>query len=247
MEASNMSPSHRSNATFHNHFEFLELFLINQMLELFSFLSMPYLRLKPLVDFFAAAAGLILFSPFLLTVILLVWITSRGPVLYSQTRVGKNGKHFIIYKFRTMHIDAEKESGPIWASKNDTRVTSIGKFLRKSHIDELPQLINVLKGEMSIVGPRPERPIFVEKFIQSVPNYNERLSGMPGIPGLAQVRHSGDESIEDVVRKLSFDLDYLRNIRFSNDLKIFFQTIYVVLRGVKLGDQPVINIPVTAD
>ncbi|MFC2085532.1 sugar transferase, partial [Bacteroidota bacterium] len=150
---------------------------------------------------------------------------------YKQERMGLNGKIFKIIKYRSMIRDAEKISGPIWSSKNDFRITKVGKFIRKVRIDELPQMWNVLIGDMSLVGPRPERPYFVEKLSEELPLYKRRLKVRPGITGWAQVKHKYDETIEDVRTKLSYDLFYIENMSLRNDLKILFRTIFVVLFG----------------
>ena len=130
-----------------------------------------------------------------------------------------------------MKVDAEKETGPVWASENDKRLTPIGRFLRKSHIDELPQLINIWKGEMSLIGPRPERPIFVEKFKAEIPGYEKRLHVKPGITGLAQVWHRYDETIEDVKKKLKYDILYVKKMCLWSDFNIILRTVRVVLTG----------------
>jgi lipopolysaccharide/colanic/teichoic acid biosynthesis glycosyltransferase len=141
------------------------------------------------------------------------------------------GRLYRILKFRTMVDGAEAQRGPTWASKNDARITPIGRLLRRTRLDELPQLINVLRGEMSFIGPRPERPFFVERFQRSIPDYSERLTVVPGITGLAQVEHKYDTSEEDVRRKLDWDLRYLRNRSVVLDLRILWKTVRVVLSG----------------
>jgi lipopolysaccharide/colanic/teichoic acid biosynthesis glycosyltransferase len=161
----------------------------------------------------------------------LIKLTSKGPVLYKQTRVGKDGELFEIYKFRTMKVDAEKYSGPVWAQENDPRLIPVGKFLRKTHIDEIPQFINVLKGEMSFIGPRPERPMFVDKFKTQICDYEKRLQIKPGITGLAQVFHRYDETIVDVKKKIKYDLLYIRRMCLWTDIRIVFRTFRVVLTG----------------
>ena len=181
----------------------------------------------------------ILFSLSVLIVGLPLWILfacfikldSRGPVIYRQVRVGKNSNHFKILKFRSMRSDAEKKSGPIWAGKNDPRVTISGRILRKTHLDEVPQFINILKGDMSLVGPRPERPFFVDKLTKEIPLYNHRHRVRPGITGWAQVKHKYDENMEDVRTKIKYDLFYIENISWRLDLKILFNTIYVMITG----------------
>jgi len=142
-----------------------------------------------------------------------------------------NEKVFSILKFRSMIQDAEKKSGPVWSSKDDPRITRVGKIIRKLRLDEIPQVINVLKGEMSFVGPRPERPYFVEKLSEEIPLYKRRLRVRPGITGWAQVKHKYDETIEDVKAKLRYDLFYIENMSLRMDLKIIFRTVFVVLFG----------------
>ncbi len=189
-----------------------------------------YLRAKALFDRTAAALGLMLLFPVMLVIALLVKLTSASPVLYRQVQVGINNRPFRIYKFRSMRTDAEK-NGAQWARRNDPRVTSLGRFLRRTHLDELPQLINVVKGEMSLVGPRPERPVFVTELSEKIEAYPLRLSVKPGITGLAQVHHRYDESIEDVKVKLGYDLAYVRTCGFFMDIKIIWSTFWSLLLG----------------
>ncbi|MGE0267427.1 MAG: sugar transferase [Candidatus Omnitrophota bacterium] len=196
-----------------------------------SFIRRTYAAVKRVFDVVACVAGAIILSPLLILAAVLVRVTSKGPIIYSQTRVGKDGQHFQIYKFRTMRVDAEKNTGPVWAAKDDKRLTPVGKFLRKSHIDELPQLFNVFRGEMSVIGPRPERPVFVTEFKQIIPNYENRLAVKPGITGLAQVWHRYDETIQDVKKKLRYDLLYIRRMCFWADLNIILRTVRVVITG----------------
>ena len=159
-----------------------------------------------------------------------IMLNSRGPIIYKQKRVGKNNRHFFIYKFRTMVSDAEKH-GPQWAVKNDSRVTAVGKFLRASRLDELPQIINVLKGDINFIGPRPERPEFIKVLVKKVPHYNLRHVIRPGLTGWAQVNFKYAASKEDTARKLEYDLFYLKNRSHSLDFKILLKTIKVVLTG----------------
>lgn len=196
-----------------------------------SFVRRTYALTKRVIDIVGSVIALVIFSPLMAFTALLVRTTSRGPILYSQTRVGKDGQHFEIYKFRTMKVDAEKESGPVWAQANDKRLTPVGSFLRKSHLDELPQLLNVLKGEMSLIGPRPERPVFVTQFKNTIHGYEERLSVKPGITGLAQVWHRYDETIEDVKKKVKYDVLYIKKMCLWADINIIFRTVYVVITG----------------
>jgi len=196
-----------------------------------SFVRKTYAAMKRLFDIVAAYLGFVILSPLLIVAAVLVKLTSKGPIIYSQERVGRSGKIFKIYKFRTMKEAAEKDTGPVWAAANDNRLTPIGGFLRQTHIDEIPQLINIIKGEMSLIGPRPERPVFVDQFEEIIPNYTKRLEVKPGITGLAQVWHRYDETIEDVKKKLKYDLLYVRKICFLADFRIFFRTFRVILTG----------------
>ncbi len=188
-------------------------------------------NLRRFFDLTFALVTFILFLPLWILVAIAIKLDSRGTVLYSQERVGYGGKTFRIYKFRTMVQDAEKQTGPTWASKSDPRITRVGQFLRKTRIDEIPQLLNVLAGNMSVIGPRPERPYFVEKFKENIPMYGNRLKVKPGLTGLAQVESGYDESEEDVKRKLSYDITYIQKQNILLDLKIMFKTIWVVLTG----------------
>lgn len=186
--------------------------------------------LKRVIDIGLALLVLFAFWPFLLLISIFIKLDSPGPVLYKQQRVGHRGKEFTLYKFRSMISDAEKYTGPVWAEKNDKRITRIGRVLRPLRLDEWPQLLNVLQGDMSFVGPRPERPAFVERFRKVLPLYNLRLNVHPGITGWAQVKGSYDESIEDVKRKLEHDLQYVNDMSLRLDLKIFLKTVLTVLK-----------------
>ncbi len=179
------------------------------------------------ISFFVLLAGL----PVWLLLAVLIKLDSKGPVFYRQKRVGKGGKIFKVFKFRSMVNDAEKRSGPVWAGKNDSRVTRLGKHLRKSRIDETPQLINVLKGEMSIVGPRPERPVFVDELRKMFPFYQKRLTIKPGLTGWAQVKLEYDVNMESVANKLRYDFYYIENQSIFLDLEILARTLKVVLTG----------------
>jgi len=196
-----------------------------------SFIRRAYIMAKRAFDIMIAIAALILLSPLFLLTALLIKSTSRGPAIFTQIRVGKEGQPFKIYKFRTMRLDAEKVSGPVWASENDPRLIPIGKFLRKAHIDEIPQFVNVLKGDMSFIGPRPERPMFVEKFKKEISDYEKRLQVKPGITGLAQVWHRYDETIADVRKKIKYDVLYIKKLCLFTDLLICLRTVRVVLTG----------------
>ncbi|MCR4337394.1 MAG: exopolysaccharide biosynthesis polyprenyl glycosylphosphotransferase [Candidatus Omnitrophica bacterium] len=198
---------------------------------LISFVRQTYLLTKRAIDILLSLLALIILSPIALLIALLIKCTSSGPIFFTQIRVGREGKLFEMYKFRSMKVNAEKESGPVWAKENDPRLIPVGKFLRKSHLDEIPQFINVLRGDMSIVGPRPERPVFVEKLSNEIQDYKYRLNVKPGITGLAQVRHRYDETIWDVRKKVKYDLLYIRNLCLWTDLRILFRTLRVVLTG----------------
>ena len=187
------------------------------------------LQLQSMYSFVIAAIGLVIAAPIMLLVALAVRITSKGPVLFRQTRVGLNGKPFTIYKFRSMRVDAEAKTGAVWAVKNDPRVTPIGKYLRILRLDELPQILNVLRGEMSIVGPRPERPEFVQTLSEIIPFYRQRHSVKPGITGWAQINYKYGETIDDAIVKLEYDLYYIKNLTLSLDMYIIFHTLKAML------------------
>lgn len=191
-------------------------------------MSFPAKIIKRLIDITISLFVIIVLSPIILLTSFLIKITSKGPVFYTQKRLGKNGKEFKVIKFRSMVQDAEKKSGPTWANKDDPRVTAIGRFMRRVRLDEVPQFINVLKNDMSIVGPRPERPFFVEQLKKEIPYYSRRLSVKPGITGWAQVKHTYDTSIEDVKTKLQYDFYYIENMSISLDIRIMIFTILVV-------------------
>ncbi len=190
-------------------------------------------KVKRLMDILVSSLTLIVSLPVCLIFGIAIKLDSKGPVFFRQKRCGLDGKIFKIYKFRSMYNDAEKKSGPVWSQKNDPRITRVGKIIRKLRIDEIPQMINVLKGEMSMVGPRPERPFFVEKLVVDIPYYKRRLKVRPGITGWAQVKHKYDESIDDVKVKLKYDLFYIENMSLRMDLKILFRTVFVVLFAQK--------------
>jgi exopolysaccharide biosynthesis polyprenyl glycosylphosphotransferase len=186
---------------------------------------------KRIFDIAFSAIVLLLGLPFLLITAILVKLDSKGPIFFSQIRVGKNGKIFTMYKFRSMITDAEAE-GPRWASVNDPRVTRLGRFLRKSHLDEIPQFWNVLKGEMSLVGPRPERPFFVEKFKKDVPYYLRRLVIRPGLTGWNQVHYRDyEETLEEITNRLKHDFYYIENMSLQLDVEIIIRTVIRVFRG----------------
>jgi len=199
------------------------------------------------VNLLLAAVALVLVSPILVIVAALVKLTSRGPVFYTQERVGLDrrtpgpqahnrrrsqdfgGQPFTIYKFRTMRVDAEQGSGAVWAQQQDPRVTSVGRLLRQYRLDELPQLLNVLKGDMNIVGPRPERPTIFAQLREHITEYPLRQRTKPGITGLAQINHHYDRSIDDVRTKVSYDLEYIRRQSLVEDLRIMLKTVPTIL------------------
>ncbi|MDA8427754.1 MAG: TIGR03013 family PEP-CTERM/XrtA system glycosyltransferase [Geobacteraceae bacterium] len=187
------------------------------------------------MDVLCATFGIILTIPFLPFIVLAIKLDSPGPVFYRQERVGEKESNFFLYKFRTMRADAESGTGAVWAQKNDSRVTRLGAFFRKSRIDELPQFFNILCGEMSMVGPRPERPEFVDKLKEIIPYYSERHFVKPGVTGWAQVRYPYGASVEDAKEKLRFDLYYIKNLSLTFDIMIILETIQVVLfrRGAR--------------
>lgn len=215
------------------------------------------LAIKRIIDLVGVSVGIVMATPFFMVVPILIKLDSPGPVFYRQQRVGKNrrrtdrrcinipvlkemresgrrekqgfGKPFMVIKFRTMYQDAEKNSGPVWTKKKDPRITRVGAFLRATRIDEIPQLFNILKGDMSLVGPRPEREFFIEKLKNRIDGYEKRLLVRPGLTGLAQVEHKYDESEEDVKLKVKYDIDYIRDLKILLDLKIILKTIIVVL------------------
>ncbi len=215
------------------------------------------LSAKRLIDIIGASIGLLVSTPLWIVIPILIKLDSKGPVLYSQVRVGLDrrrrdrrllsvgcgerrepderrqdrsyGRPFAIFKFRTMRQDAEKLCGPVWAKQNDPRITKLGLLLRKIRIDEIPQLINVLLGDMSLVGPRPERLFFVEKLDGIIKDYKGRFAVKPGITGLAQVEHKYDESLEDVNGKIKHDLKYINSWSVIQDIRIMLKTVIVVL------------------
>ncbi len=178
-----------------------------------------------------SVAGLVVSAPVTLIVAGLIRLDSPGPVFFAQERVGQDGKLFTLYKFRSMRADAEANGRPVWAEENDPRATRIGAFIRRTRIDEIPQLWNVLRGDMSIVGPRPERPYFVEQLRQVIPYYDQRHTVKPGITGWAQVRYPYGASVQDAVEKLQYDLFYVKHMSLALDLSILFETIKVILFG----------------
>jgi len=185
---------------------------------------------KRLIDIAVSAAILGIGAPLWLLVAVFIKLESPGPVLYRQERVGRNGVSFDIIKFRSMAQDAEA-GGPKWAGHQDPRITHFGRIIRQLHIDEIPQMLNVLKGDMSLIGPRPERPVFVQELSKEIPLYQRRLKVRPGITGWAQVKQKYDESIDDVKKKVQYDLFYIENMSLRMDFKILLNTAYHILLG----------------
>jgi exopolysaccharide biosynthesis polyprenyl glycosylphosphotransferase len=186
---------------------------------------------KRIFDLVFSIVILIIATPIMVIVAMLIRLTSSGPAIFAQERVGRFGKPYTMYKFRTMKQNAEVETGPVWAKENDPRITPLGKWLRKTRIDELPQLFNVIKGEMSFVGPRPERAHFVEQFKKEIPLYARRLNVRPGITGWAQVKWKYDTNLEDVKEKTKYDLFYVENMSLRMDFKILFNTLVTIFTG----------------
>ncbi len=185
---------------------------------------------RTIVHWLVALIGAILSFPIIIVTAILIKLESRGPIFYKQERVGKNGRTFTLTKFRSMSVDAEK-SGPVWASKGDTRTTRVGRVIRKIRVDEIPQFWNILKGEMSFVGPRPERPHFVAQLAQEIPFYEQRHLIAPGLTGWAQIKYPYGASIEDARQKLQYDLFYIKNQGLMLDAIILFETIKIILFG----------------
>jgi len=196
-----------------------------------NYASRFFLLYKRFASAMSSIIGLLLSLPLLPFVVLALKLSSPGKVLYRQSRVGRDGEIFHCYKFRTMRSDAEADTGPTWAKDDDPRITPVGKFLRQTRIDEIPQLFNVLRGDMSLVGPRPERPEFVAELKEKIPYYNLRHSVRPGITGWAQILYKYGNSVEDSKEKLRYDLYYIKNASVGLDLLIFLNTIKIVLLG----------------
>ena len=190
--------------------------------------NVMYSVYKRALDLLASTLGLIIGVPIIIIFGILVKLEDGGPIFYKQERLGKNNKKFYIYKIRSMKIDAEKIGGAQWAEKDDPRITKIGKFIRKTRIDEIPQLFNILNGEMSLIGPRPERPELTYKFEEEIPGFINRLKIKPGLTGLAQVNGGYEISPEE---KLRWDLIYIKTQSFIVDIKIILKTIKVVITG----------------
>jgi lipopolysaccharide/colanic/teichoic acid biosynthesis glycosyltransferase len=188
-----------------------------------------FLASKSAADAILASVLLVLASPLILLLMILTRATSRGPAIFEQVRTGRDGREYRLYKIRSMANDCERLTGPKWSTTDDPRVTPLGRFLRRTHLDELPQLWNVIRGEMSLVGPRPERPEFIAKLEREVPRYRERLAVKPGITGLAQVLLPPDQELDDVRRKVICDLCYIRQMGPWLDLRILVVTALKVV------------------
>ena len=216
------------------YFKTIPLEYIDDLWFLISYINIPKIhthRIKRLMDLGISLLALTLFLPIALVIAVLIKIESRGRLFFIQERIGKDGESFALIKFRSMIRDAEVETGPTWATIDDPRVTRIGRFIRRWRLDELPQLLNVLRGEMSLVGPRPERREFVEELKAKVPYFMERLSVKPGLTGWAQVESTYASSVEESQRKLEYDLYYIKNISFLLDTLILLKTLRVVVLG----------------
>lgn len=207
---------------------------INDMWMLHVVISKPKLYgklVKPVVEILFTLILFVLFMPVMVVIALLIKIDSHGHIFYTQERIGKDGKGFTIIKFRTMVENAELTTGAVYSSDNDLRITKIGKFLRKWRLDEIPQLLNVIKGEMSLVGPRPERHVFIREFEEKIPFYTQRLAVRPGLTGWAQVKYPYASSIEQTEEKLQYDLYYIKNMSFMLDFVVLLKTIKVIFFG----------------
>jgi len=191
--------------------------------------GMFYVVTRRILDLLIASVGLLVASPLLLLVTVSIKLDSRGPVLYRQQRVGRNGHIFTLAKFRSMRADAEAESGPVWAGANDARVTRVGRWLRRLRIDEIPQLWSVIRNNMSLVGPRPERPFFVTELEQRIPSYTQRHIVKPGVTGWAQINYTYGNTVDDAFIKLQYDLYYIKNRNLALDIAILLRTVKVVV------------------
>ena len=204
-----------------------------------------YEPLKFVVEYLSAIIFLVLAAPFLLVAAAMIKWTSRGPVFYLQTRLGRNGRKFRVIKLRTMIHNAEANTGPVWSTTGDSRITPVGQFLRNTHIDEFPQLMNVLLGQMSLIGPRPERPEIVQDIEWKIANYRKRLLIRPGITGLAQMNLPPDSDLESVDRKLRHDLFYIRYHSPWLDSQIFCATAWLLLKTMVRGGWKIVALPTT--
>ena len=208
----------------------MENFDSGTILQYFSAASLGAMFIKAFSIVFSLVF-LVLLLPLMAVVAVLIKLDSQGPVIFSQQRAGKGRHKFQIYKFRSMVQDAEEATGPVWAGEDDPRITRIGKIIRRLRIDELPQIWNVLKGDMSFVGPRPEREVFIKELIKQIPYYDARLTVKPGVTGWAQINYSYGASVEDAVEKLNYDLFYIKNMSFLMDMLIILRTVKIVLFG----------------
>ncbi|MDH7500743.1 MAG: exopolysaccharide biosynthesis polyprenyl glycosylphosphotransferase, partial [candidate division NC10 bacterium] len=216
------------------YFKRIPLRFIDDLWFLISYINIPKIhvqRIKRLMDILISLLALLLSLPLSLLVSALIKIESRGDLFFIQERIGKDGKPFRLIKFRSMVQDAEESSGPVWATMDDPRVTRVGRFLRRWRLDEIPQFINVLRGEMSLVGPRPERREFLDELKAKVPYFMERLSVKPGVTGWAQIESTYASSVEESQIKLEYDLYYIKNVSFLLDLSILLRTLKVILWG----------------
>ncbi len=226
---------------FEDHFQMVPLELVSEHWLAYAS-TLPHLlyirKLKRVFDLVVAGTLFCLLSPVFLVAAMLVKLTSKGPLIYRQTRAGKGGRPFEVFKLRSMRVDAEADGRARWWQKNDPRETWIGRWLRKFRIDEIPQLVNILRGEMSFVGPRPERPEFVEELARKIPFYEERLMMPPGLTGWAQVNYQYGSTVDDAAQKLEFDLYYLKHMSLVLDLFVLLDTIRTVLLGGALQRCP---------
>ena len=205
-----------------------------------SYREMPHWQymIKVVLDYFLSVLALIVLSPLMGVLALLIRISGKGPVIFSQKRVGRHGKPFMIFKFRSMDYDAESD-GPQLAVRGDKRITPVGRFMRKHRLDEIPNFINILKGEMSLVGPRPERSHYIEQILQKAPYYNRVLSVKPGITCWGQVKLGYASDVDKMLERLDYDLLYLENVSLYLDLKIIFYTLGTIMKGK--GFKSVVN------
>jgi len=189
-----------------------------------------YYRFKWHVDVVISIITLPVIGSVILLFMFLTWLTSKGPVIYTQTRCSKDGKPFKMYKIRSMVVDAEAQGGAVWAGKRDPRITAIGRIMRKLHIDELPQIVNVWRGEMTVIGPRPERPEIIEQLKKEITGYEYRMLVLPGMTGYAQLNRPSDTDLKDVRKKLILDLEYIERVSFWFDMRILIGTAFKFVR-----------------
>ena len=189
-----------------------------------------YYRFKWYVDVCVSIVTLPVVGLLILLFMFLTWLTSKGPVIYTQIRCTKEGKPFKMYKIRSMVIDAEMKGGAVWAGKRDPRITAVGRIMRKFHIDELPQIVNVWRGEMAVIGPRPERPEIIEQLKKEIPGYEHRMLVIPGMTGYAQLNRPADTDVRDVRKKLILDLEYIEKVSFWFDMRILLGTAFKFVR-----------------